>query len=122
MNQNPIVWLFFGISGRVSRLAYFLAGLFLAVVQAFLLYRFTLVPEDSTAGQFWAFMFWVAVVLSIWSNVALGIKRLHDMDKPGLFAVALFIPVVSILAFVILCLFPGTDGPNQYGQDTNRPA
>lgn len=122
MNQNPIVWLFFGISGRVSRLAYFLAGLFLAVVQAFLLYRFTLVPEDSTAGQFWAFMFWVAVVLSIWSNVALGIKRLHDMDKPGLFAVALFIPVVSILAFVVLCLFPGTNGPNQYGQDTNRPA
>jgi uncharacterized membrane protein YhaH (DUF805 family) len=122
VNQNPIVWLFFGISGRVSRLAYFLAGLFLAVVQAFLLYRFTLVPEDSTAGQFWAFMFWVAVVLSIWSNVALGIKRLHDMDKPGLFAVALFIPVVSILAFVILCLFPGTNGPNQYGQDTNRPA
>lgn len=122
MNQNPIVWLFFGISGRVSRLAYLLAGLFLAVIQAFLLYRFTLVPEDSTAGQFWAFLFWVAVVLSIWSNVALGIKRLHDMDKPGLFAVALFIPVVSILAFVILCLFPGTDGPNQYGQDTNRPA
>lgn len=122
MNQNPIAWLFFGISGRVSRLAYLLAGLFLAVIQAFLLYRFTLVPEDSTAGQFWAFLFWVAVVLSIWSNVALGIKRLHDMDKPGLFAVALFIPVVSILAFVILCLFPGTDGPNQYGQDTNRPA
>lgn len=122
MNQNPIVWLFFGISGRVSRLAYFLAGLFLAIVQAFLLYRFTLVPEDSTAGQFWAFLFWVAVVLSIWSNVALGIKRLHDMARPGIFAVALFIPVVSILAFVILCLFPGTNGPNQYGQDTNQPA
>jgi uncharacterized membrane protein YhaH (DUF805 family) len=122
VNQSPILWLFFGIAGRVSRLAYFLAGLFLAVVQAFLLYRFTLVPEESAAGQFWAFLFWVAVVISIWSNVALGIKRLHDMDRPGIFAVALFIPVISILAFVILCLFPGTDGPNKYGQDTNSPA
>jgi uncharacterized membrane protein YhaH (DUF805 family) len=122
VNQNPIIWLFFGISGRVSRLAYFLAGLFLAVVQAFLLYRLTLVPEESAAGQFWAFLFWVAVVISIWSNVALGIKRLHDMDRPGIFAVALFIPVISILAFVILCLFPGTAGPNKYGQDTNSPA
>jgi uncharacterized membrane protein YhaH (DUF805 family) len=122
VNQNPIVWLLFGISGRVSRLAYFLAGLFLAVIQAFLLYRFTLVPEDSTAGQFWAFLFWVAVVLSVWSNVALGIKRLHDMDRPGIFAAALFIPVLSIIAFVALCLFPGTDGPNQYGRETNRPA
>jgi uncharacterized membrane protein YhaH (DUF805 family) len=122
VNQSPILWLFFGIAGRVSRLAYFLAGLFLAVVQAFLLYRFTLVPEESAAGQFWAFLFWVAVVISIWSNVALGIKRLHDMDRPGIFAVALFIPVISILAFVILCLFPGTGGPNKYGQDTNSPA
>lgn len=122
MNQNPIIWLFFGISGRVSRLAYLLAGLFLAVIQAFLLYRFTLVPEESAAGQFWAFLFWVAVVVSVWSNVALGIKRLHDMNRPGIFAVALFIPVLSVIAFVALCLFPGTAGPNQYGSETNRPA
>jgi uncharacterized membrane protein YhaH (DUF805 family) len=121
LNQAPILWLFFGFSGRVSRLAYFLAGLFLAVIQAFLLYRLTLVPEESAAGQFWASLFWIAVVISIWSNVALGIKRLHDMDKPGIFAVALFIPIVSILAFLLLCLFPGTDGPNQYGEQANAP-
>ena len=27
-----------------------------------------------------------------------------------------------VIAFVALCLFPGTAGPNQYGSDTNRPA
>ncbi len=122
MNQSPFIWLFFGFSGRVSRLAYFLAGLFLAVIQAFLLYRLTLVAEASAAESFWASLFWVAVVVSIWSNVALGIKRLHDMGRPGIFAVALFIPVLSIVAFIALCLFPGEPGPNRYGSAPNRPS
>lgn len=122
MPRSQIAWLFFGFSGRVSRAAYFLAGLLLAVIQAFLLYRFTLVPEDSTAGQVWAMAFWVVVLASLWSNVALGVKRLHDFDKPGLYAVSLFIPIVSILVFILLCVFPGTEGPNRYGARTNAPS
>ncbi len=121
MAQGGIAWLFFGVSGRVGRLAYFLAGLFLAIVQAFLLYRFTLVPEQSAAGQFWAMLFWIAVGVSIWSNVALGIKRLHDFGKPGILALSLFFPVISILAFIVLCLAPGHAGPNKYGSEANRP-
>jgi uncharacterized membrane protein YhaH (DUF805 family) len=113
--------LFFRFSGRVSRAAYFLAGLLLAIVQAFLLYRFTLVPEDSTEGRMWAVAFWIAVMLALWSNVALGVKRLHDFGKPGIIAASLFIPIVSIAAFVALCVFPGDAGPNRYGARTNAP-
>ncbi|NGO53049.1 DUF805 domain-containing protein [Mesorhizobium camelthorni] len=120
-DRDQLFWLFFRFSGRVSRAAYFLAGLLLAIVQVFLLYRFTLVPQDSTQGQFWAMAFWAAVLISIWSNVALSVKRLHDLDKPGIIAATLFIPVISIIAFVLLCLFPGTPGPNRYGAATNQP-
>ncbi|WP_353643367.1 DUF805 domain-containing protein [Mesorhizobium sp. WSM2239] len=120
-DRDQLFWLFFRFSGRVSRAAYFLAGLLLAVVQVFLLYRFTLVPEESAQGQFWAFAFWAAVLISIWSNLALSVKRLHDLDKPGIIAVTLFIPVVSIIAFLVLCIFPGTSGPNRYGAATNQP-
>ena len=42
-----------------------LAGLLLAVVQAFFLYRFMQVPEASAAGQLWASLFWVAVIVSV---------------------------------------------------------
>ena len=119
---NKLVWLFFRFSGRVNRAAYFLAGLLLAVVQAFLLYRFMLVAEDSPAGQGWAVAFWIVMIVAIWSNIALSVKRLHDIGKPGLIALALFIPVVSIIAFIALCLIPGNPGPNQYGQRTNAPA
>ena len=120
--KDQLFWLFFRFSGRVSRAAYFLAGLLLAVIQAFLLYRFTLVPEDSAAGQMWAVAFWLVVIVSVWSNVALGVKRLHDIGRPGIIAAALFIPVVSILAFIALCLIPGNPGPNQYGEHANAPA
>lgn len=120
-DRSQLIWLFFRFSGRVSRAAYFLAGLLLAIVQAFLLYRFTLVPEDSAEGQMWAVAFWVAVLAALWSNVALGVKRLHDFGKPGIVAAALFIPIVSIAAFVALCVFPGDPGPNRYGARTNAP-
>lgn len=120
-DATELIWLFFSFSGRVARAAYFLAGLLLAVAQAFLLYRFTLVAPDSAAGQGWAVSFWAVFLVSLWSNVALGVKRLHDIDKPGLYAVALFVPVVSIAAFIALCAMPGTPGPNRYGPYANAP-
>lgn len=117
------MWLFFSVSGRVSRAAYFLAGLLLAIIPAFFLYRFMLVAEGASEGQgqIWALAFWAAFLVSIWSNVALGVKRLHDFGQPGIFAVSLFIPVVSIVAFIVLCFFPGEPGPNKYGPRTNAP-
>ena len=120
-DRDQLFWLFFRFSGRVSRAAYFLGGLLLGIVQGFLLYRFTLVPQESTEGQLWAMAFWAVVLVSVWSNVALGVKRLHDIDKPGIIAAALFIPVISIAAFIVLCIFPGTPGPNRYGGRTNSP-
>ena len=120
-DTSQLIWLFFKFQGRVSRAAYFLAGLLLAIAQAFMLYRFTLVPEESQEAQMWAVAFWVMVIASLWSNVALGVKRLHDLGKPGIMAVALFIPIVSIVAFVWLCLYPGDPAPNQFGRRANDP-
>jgi uncharacterized membrane protein YhaH (DUF805 family) len=116
-----LLWLFFGFSGRVSRAAYFLAGLLLAIIQAFFLYRAVMAQDAGLDASAWESAFVVTFFASLWSNVALGVKRLHDFDRPGIIAVALFIPVVSIIAFVALCLFPGTPGPNQYGSRTNAP-
>lgn len=121
-DREQLLWLFFKFSGRVSRAAYFLSGLLLAIIQAFLLYRFTLVPEESIAGQMWAVAFWIVVIVSVWSSVALGVKRLHDIGRPGILAAALFVPVISIIAFVALCLIPGIAGPNRYGDLPNSPA
>lgn len=122
MSLSSLLWLFFGLSGRVSRAAYLLAGLLMAVLQVFLFYRFTLAPAESPASESWATAFSIALFVSLWCNFALSVKRLHDFGKPGLLAVTLFIPVVSIAAFVVLCIYPGEPGPNRYGDRTNAPA
>jgi uncharacterized membrane protein YhaH (DUF805 family) len=116
------IWLFFRVTGRVGRVVYFLAGLLMAFVQALFLYRFMLVPETSTEGQLWGALFSLSLLLSLWPNIALGVKRLHDIDRPGIWAVTLFIPIVSIVAFIALCLVPGVRGPNRYGSGPDRPS
>ncbi|WP_172347578.1 DUF805 domain-containing protein [Mesorhizobium sp. NZP2298] len=121
-DSSNLTWLFFKTSGRVSRAVYFLGGLLVAIIQAFPLYRFTLVPEGSAESNMWSFIFFIAFIASLWSNIALAVKRLHDLDKPGIAALILFVPVVSIVAFLVLCLFPGQPGPNRYGRRTNEPA
>lgn len=120
--KADFIWLFFKTSGRVSRAAYFLGGLLVALVQAFPLYRFTLVPEGSAESNMWSFVFFIVFLASLWSNIVLAVKRLHDFDKPGIAALVLFVPVVSIIAFLVFCLLPGQPGPNRYGSRTNAPA
>jgi uncharacterized membrane protein YhaH (DUF805 family) len=120
-DRSQLIWLFFRLPGRVNRTAYFLGVLLLVIIQLFLVYRLMLVEPTSAAAQFWAAAFWLSVPVAVWSNVALSVKRLHDMGKPGTWVVTLFIPVVSIIAFVFICLSPGNPGPNQYGQRTNEP-
>ena len=70
----------------------------------------------------WSVLFLLAFIASLWSNVALAVKRLHDLGKPGLIALVLFVPVISFVALFVLCLFPGQPGPNRYGARTNAPA
>ena len=121
MDRQQLLWLFFGVSGRLSRAPYFLAGLFAQLVPAFVLYRFTLVPETSGISEALAVIFWLTLLLSVWSNITLGIKRLHDFGQPGIVAASLLVPVVSYLVFVFLCFYPGDAGPNRFGAFTNAP-
>ena len=120
--KQKFIWLFFSTSGRVGRAAYFLGGMLVAVVQAFPLYRFTLAPEGSPEAMMWSTLFLATFLASLWSNVVLAVKRLHDLDKPGFIAAILFVPLISIIAVLVLCLFPGQPGPTRYGRQPNAPA
>lgn len=115
-------WLFFGFSGRISRAAYFLAGMLMMVVVVFIAYRLGLTQEAGGNDALWSGVFSVALLVSLWAQAALGAKRLHDLDKPGLFAAALFVPALNFVAFIALCLIPGTQGANRFGLVTNAPS
>lgn len=119
--QVDWIWFFLRFNGRVNRTAFFLGGLFLGVLAMFPFYRFLLVPPESSEAQLWAGLFYLVILPSLWVQAALGVKRLHDMGKPGFAAVSLFVFPISLIAFVVLCVYPGDPGPNRYGRETNSP-
>ena len=120
--KERLIWLFFRFSGRVNRAAYILGFLFMTVVMSFPLYQFMRVPVESDAARMWSLVFGVTLLGFIWVHVAFSVKRLHDIDKPGIISLALFVPFISIVAFIALCIIPGTPGPNRYGLLPNAPA
>jgi len=119
VNGNSYIWLFFSFSGRVSRWVYFLAIMLVTIVVVFPYYRFLLVPDESEAAAMWGTTFVLVFAASLWPHVALSVKRFHDFNREGFFAIALFIPVVSVITFFILCLYPGDRGANRFGSVTN---
>ncbi|MHB2266604.1 DUF805 domain-containing protein [Aliihoeflea sp. PC F10.4] len=121
MTQAPIFWLFFGLKGRISRVAFLLGGLLMTVVTFFVLYRMSAAEDQDQAFQFWNTVLSVVVFVSLWCQAALAAKRLHDFGRPGILAVTMFIPLVNFVAFVALCLIPGQPGPNKYGTVANAP-
>lgn len=104
--------------------------LLLIVIQCFLLYRMVLSLNFDVAtqtwqmgpdapGAGWAAGFWLFGLASLWPTVALTAKRLHDIGAHGIYALALFVPALNVVAFLVLCMLPGTSGANHYGPHTN---
>jgi uncharacterized membrane protein YhaH (DUF805 family) len=76
-------------------------------------------------GRFsdWPLLFDVFVVLPhVVPWAALMVRRLHDLDQPGAWALLALIPIGLVLPFpmaglVIWGTRPGTQGPNRFGPD-----
>ena len=97
-----IVGLFFSFRGRIGRARY------LAVQLALLAFWFELVvkPPLQFSAQWQALLFvWAAVIAMIWINVATTVKRLHDRDRSGWWAIAIL--VLNRLAYLYYGLFFG---------------
>lgn len=118
---KQLIWLFFSFSGRISRAAYFLAGMLMMIAVVFITYRMVLAEERGAGSASWEAILTFVLLASLWAQAALGTKRFHDLGKPGLFAAVLFVPFFNFIAFVALCLLPGQPGPNHFGQVTNAP-
>jgi len=108
-------WLFFGFRGRISRQAYWLAFFFIVVILGIALQP-TVDPETGSLSLRGGGLAVVAMLVAVFANLAIGVKRLHDFNAPGLFAVALFIPFLSVIATLFIGLLPGNPGPNRFGQ------
>jgi len=69
------------------------------------------------AGQLLGWLFALGLIVP---NVAVGIRRFHDIGKPAIWAISMFIPLVNLVIALIFLTKP-SDGPNQYGQGPQGP-
>ena len=56
------------------------------------------------------------MIATVYSNLAVTVKRLHDIGYSGFLALAIFVPLVNIFFTIWVGVVPGTPGPNVYGE------
>lgn len=62
--------------------------------------------------------FYIAYVLGVFiPGFAVGVRRLHDVNKSGWFFFIVLLPIIGSIWLLVLFLSEGTQGENDYGQD-----
>lgn len=104
--------MFFTFDGRLNRKPYFFGNLALGLISAL----FTMIMDNSDSGLISILGAIMGIALII-ASVSLIIKRLHDLDKGGLWALIMLIPIVDFFFGLYLLFAKGTDGYNRFGED-----
>ncbi|MDP9046242.1 MAG: DUF805 domain-containing protein [Pseudomonadota bacterium] len=103
----------FGFRGRVPRKAFWLYGVLgplLFSVLAELLLGIAGVSERRVEG--------FTTLVLLWPCTAVSVKRWHDRDKSGWWALVYLVPVIGVVWTLIANgLLRGTPGPNRFGPD-----
>jgi uncharacterized membrane protein YhaH (DUF805 family) len=92
--------LLFSFKGRINRARYLVVQLALVTFWLILWLKFSFHFSSQ-----WEALHWVVAIPMIWINAATTVKRLHDRNRSGWWAVAVF--AVNRLAYVYYGLFFG---------------
>jgi len=115
----------FGFRGRIRRLQWWIGSICVfGIVLAMILIASMLVMAAygdlrrlPPVGNFvFGTMLLAIYVGLLWSQLALGVKRLHDRESSGWWLLIGFIPIGWIVLLVMLGFLDGTQGPNKYGR------
>ena len=103
MYLSPITE-FWNAEGRINRLQYFVVLLFLLIP----LFIMAAIVQDPTGIQ-------VVLFIGKLLLIPTKIKRFHDMNRSGFYVILTFIPLISLIYYLLLLFGSGTKGPNKYG-------
>lgn len=106
----------FSLNGRIPRSVYWFAEIGTVV-----LFYFGWIAATSLFGKDSAstpLVFLLFVLMFFWSQIAISVKRFHDLGLSGFWIPLLLVPGVGqIVQFFILGLCRGEQGENKYGRD-----
>lgn len=111
-----------GVSGRTRRLAFVNIGAFALLMIASALAVAAAYADAPRDGVFIAKAvgFAVVIVASVWLLISAGIRRLHDLNRTGLWLFTALIPVANALLLLTLIFWPGRQGENHFGAPPPR--
>ena len=107
--------------GRASRSAYWWFTLFVVIVE----FAFDLIGTGLAAAPvsrvttvllaIAALAGIVAVICLGLAGLALLVRRIHDIGRPGWWVLVGLVPVAGVIILLVFALSEGTPGPNRYG-------
>jgi len=112
--RSSIGWLLFGLKGRASRQTYWLSYLLLVSLNAVIIGQ-VIGGDEASFSRAAEVLGPFVVAATIYSNLAVTVKRLHDIGYSGFLAVAIFVPLVNVFFTIWIGILPGAAGPNAYG-------
>jgi len=119
--MNNLLSTLFSANGRIRRLHFWLSRIGVSFGWMLTLVLFALpmagykTPPAALSTAFGLY-FLVSLGVVVWIDINLLIKRWHDRDKPGVWCLMIFVPLIGWLWVLIECGFmDGTQGPNTYG-------
>jgi uncharacterized membrane protein YhaH (DUF805 family) len=114
MNYSQLL---FSFEGRIPRSTYWLKymiPLFLILLASWLLD--VILGTSFTPGNV-GLIYSLVVLVSIYSSLAVNVKRCHDRGRSGWFILLLLVPLLNLWPIIELYFLRGTLGANQYGPD-----
>jgi uncharacterized membrane protein YhaH (DUF805 family) len=112
----PIMKTLLTTHGRLSRKQYFFSTtIIVAVTYAFMFIGFLGVSKQGVevAGKVGV----VVAMISAVAQLAVAIRRLHDLGRPGKHLWLVLVPFYGLYFLLILSFAPGAPGTNSYGPD-----
>lgn len=111
-DKLPVSYLLFTSRGRINRLTYWIASIFIWTSFYILFNLLEYAFSYSTT--------WIIYPLLFWALTATAIKRLHDSNKSGFWIWLIFIPALGPLILIFLLGFKkGNTGKNRFGATPN---
>ena len=99
-------------SGRARRKEYWMYTLFnILIVMALLL---VMVVLDAAILSSVLILYYIGIIIP---SIAVGVRRLHDVDKSGWWTLINFVPIIGGIWFLILMVTEGKSLENIYGKN-----
>lgn len=113
MSNNTLTSLLFSFRGRANRKQFWMATLAIMLLVILVMLADMKLFGNGEPST----LTYVLYVLSFWPMYAIQVKRWHDRNKSGWWALLTLIPIIGAIWVLIECGFlAGTPGSNRFGE------